>query len=199
MKITISTKLEKLGSQIPSLGLPAGKTCRPDAPCFAKCYARKGNYTFPSVKNALEGNLEAYKADPEFFFDYIASNSRLVCFFRWFHSGDIVDDAFLLGMVRVARRNPNTRYLAFTKKFDIVNRYLDSGKRLPSNLKIVFSGWSASFHVLNPHDLPTSFVRFKRGDNSHIPPKAFKCSGDCSNCQMCWLLKKSESVEFGEH
>lgn len=199
MKITISTKIEKLGAQIPSLGLPAGKTCRPDAPCFKKCYARKGHYTFPSVKNALEGNLEAYKADPDYFFDYIAVNSRLVCFFRWFHAGDIVDDAFLLGMVRVARKNPNTRYLAFTKKFDIVNRYLDAGNKLPKNLKIVFSGWGASFKILNPHNLPTAFVRFDKEDNSHIPPKAFKCSGDCSNCQMCWLLRKGQSVEFGEH
>lgn len=199
MKITISNKIEKLGSMIPSVGLPPVVTCRKDAPCFAKCYARKGNYRFPSVKNALAENLNAYREDPEYFFDYIALHSRLVCFFRWFHAGDIVDDSFLEGMVKVAKKNPNTRYLAFTKKFDIVNRYLDSGRKLPQNLKIVFSGWGASFKVLNPYNFPTAFVRFEEGDNSHIPPKAFKCSGDCSNCQMCWLLKKGQSVEFHEH
>lgn len=199
MKIVISTKIEKLGAQIPSVGLPPVVTCRPDAPCFSKCYARKGNYRRASVKNALQANLDAYKEDPEFFFDYIASNSRLVRFFRWFHAGDIVDDAFLLGMVRVARKNPGTRYLAFTKKFGIVNKYLASGKKLPANLRIVFSGWGARFEVLNPYKLPVSYVRFEKEDNSHIPEDAFKCSGDCSNCQMCWLLKKGQAVEFPEH
>ena len=41
MKITISNTISKLGGFIPSINLPAGKTCRADAPCQKGCYAKK--------------------------------------------------------------------------------------------------------------------------------------------------------------
>ena len=37
----ISSTVSKLGSQIFSINLPQGITCRPDAPCMKGCYAKK--------------------------------------------------------------------------------------------------------------------------------------------------------------
>ena len=42
-KIHISTTNEKLGGQIASINMPAGVTCRSDAPCARLCYAMRGN------------------------------------------------------------------------------------------------------------------------------------------------------------
>ena len=199
MNICISHNNSKLGADIPSVSMPVGVTCRPDAPCFAKCYARKGNMARPNVKAAYTGNLEAYKADPEFFFRFISATTRFHTFFRWHASGDIVDARYLAGMVKVATDNPNTKYLCFTKKFDLVNAYLDAGNELPSNLSIVFSAWGKDFKVDNPHNLPVTYVRFKEGDNSYIPVDAIPCGGKCYECVACWQLKKGQSIYFNEH
>ena len=190
----------KLGANIPSINLPAGKTCRPDAPCFKDCYAKKGRWLFKNVQKSLAENLEAYKQDPDGYFDEIATKTRLARYVRWHSSGDIVDDAYLTGMCKVARKNPNTDYLAFTKKFDIVNAYVDVGHRIPRNLHIVFSGWDNLFPVDNPHNFPTTWVFFKETvRNSRIPETAIPCKGKCYECLACWQLRNGQSVYFHKH
>lgn len=90
-KIHISTTNEKLGGQIASINMPAGITCRPDAPCARLCYAMRGNYRFQNVQKAHAENLAAYREDPDGFFDAVADCTRLFRFVRWHASGDIVD------------------------------------------------------------------------------------------------------------
>lgn len=195
----ISKHNSKLGDQIPSLNMPVGRTCRPDAPCFAKCYARKGNFARPNVKAAHTANLEAYEADPDFFFHYISVMTRLSKYFRWHSSGDIVDERYLDGIVSVARENPSTNYLCFTKKFELVNAYLDKNGELPENLKIVFSAWGKDFIPENPHNLPIAYCELKGEDNSYLPCDCFPCGGKCYECVACWQLQKGQTVYFKEH
>ena len=198
-QICITHNNSKLSGEIPSVSMPVGVTCRHDAPCFKKCYARKGHMGCPSVKNAYMTNYEIYKNDPSFFFHYISIMTRFNRYFRWHAAGDIVDDEYFAGMVKVATENPETKYLAFTKKFDIVNRYLDAGNALPENLRIVFSGWGKTFKVDNPHNLPVAYIKLKQGDNDHIPEDSIPCGGKCYECIACWQLTKGQSVFFEEH
>lgn len=196
----ISVKVHKLGS-IPSIGLPLC-SCRDDVPCktSASCYAMHGKYRTQSVQKGLNNNLLAYKENPDYFFEKIAVDVMPFRYFRWFSSGDIVDAEFLKGMVRVARKCKTTKFLAFTKKFSIVNDYLKNGGKLPKNLQIVFSGWGASFPILNPFNLPTSHVIFKdEKENANIPSDFIPCGGKCYDCMACWKLKKGESVAFKKH
>ena len=197
--ICITHNNSKLGSQIPSVSMPVGVTCRHDAPCFKDCYAKKGNMARPNVKAAYTGNYEIYKNDPVFFFHYIAVMTRFNRYFRWHSAGDIVDDEYFAGMVKVAIENPETKYLAFTKKFDIVNRYLDAGNALPENLRIVFSAWDKNFHVENPYDFPVAYIKLKKGENVAIPEGAIPCGGKCYECIACWQLVKGQSVYFNQH
>lgn len=198
-QICITHNNSKLGGEIPSVSMPVGVTCRHDAPCFKKCYARKGYMAFPAAKSAYATNYEIYRNDPSFFFHYISIMTRFNRYFRWHAVGDIVDDEYFAGMVRVATENPETKYLAFTKKFDIVNRYLDAGNALPENLRIVFSGWDKAFKVDNPHNLPVAYIKLKQGDNDHIPEDSIPCGGKCYECIACWQLNKGQSVFFEEH
>ena len=69
--INISLTNDKLGSAIPSLNLPAGKTCRSDAPCKHGCYALKGNWLFKNVIESLENNLKSFLEDDKRFFKTI--------------------------------------------------------------------------------------------------------------------------------
>ena len=100
----VSNTNSKLGGQIYSINLPPVVTCRSDAPCFKGCYACKGNWLFPNVKNSLQHNLEAYKSNPTLFFESVAAQTALVRFCRWHSSGDIVDMQYFEGMCKVARK-----------------------------------------------------------------------------------------------
>lgn len=196
--VKVSNTNSKLGGQIYSINLPPVVTCRADAPCFKGCYARKGNWLYSNVKNSLNNNLDAYKSNPDLFFESVAAQTALVRFCRWHSSGDIVDMQYFKGMCKVARKNKETHYLCFTKKYEIINEFLSKGKRIPKNLSIVFSAWD-NWIPENPYNLPMTYVYGKEFNNELIPKDAIPCGGKCENCQACWTLKKGQHVYFLKH
>ena len=128
----ISITNSKLGDKIPSLNLPAGKTCSADAPCNKGCYAMKGNWLFKNVVNSLQNNLDEFINDRGKFFNdiikYLNNDDITYKFFRWFSSGDIVNENFFNGMIMVAEKCKQTKFLCFTKKFVIVNNFFITRK-----------------------------------------------------------------------
>lgn len=205
MEPKISVTNSKLGHQIPSVSLPPELSCRKDAPCARMCYGKKGNFTYSNVKKSFLSNWEAYQSDPVAYFDFI---ERYLCgglvsykYFRWHSVGDIPDVGYLAGMIRVANRCPSVRFLCFTKRFDMINAWVESGLTpIPDNLKIVFSAWGKGFRVPNPHGFPVAHVRFRDASrNSEIPELAIPCGGKCPECLACWSLKPGQSVFFDQH
>ena len=203
MSVKISRSNSKLGI-IPSVNLPPVTTCRAGAPCIKECYALKGRFRFSGVKENMVYNYELYRRNPAEYFQGVkeAINNGFVSYsyFRWHAAGDIVDKQYLEGMIQIARELPQTSFLAFTKKYELVNEYLDDGGIVPENLHIVFSAWGDSWHVDNPYEFPIAFVRFKtETENRGIPESAVKCSGNCTSCLQCWNVKCGESVVFDKH
>jgi len=148
-------------------------------------------------------NLEAYRESPDKFFETLDHQLSMIPykFMRWHSSGDIVDTRYLEGMCWLARRHKGTKFLCFTKKYELVNEYLN-GHRKPSNLILVLSNWG-NWQCNNPHNLPTSWVEFGIESDALIPKKATKCNGNCSECcnteSSCWNMKKGDSVYFHKH
>lgn len=202
--VNITQSNEKLGGFIPQVNLPPIITCRENCPCASLCYACKGRFTFPNVKESHKENLEAYLADADNFFEaikyFLTSGMVIYKYFRWHSAGDIVDARYFEGMVEVAKAVPYTKFLAFTKKFEIVNNYLTAGNTLPENLHVVFSAWDKDFKVENPYRLPVTYVSFKdESKNAEIPPLAIPCTGKCDKCLACWSLHNGQSVVFKQH
>lgn len=201
--VHISTTNTKLGTSIPTVNLPPILTCRSDAPCKKDCYACKGRFHFPSVIKSLQNNLNTFLNDPAVFFGVIDLHLQAVPYkyFRWFSAGDIVNERFFDGMVEIAIKHPDTKFLCFTKRYEIVNRYLDVTDELPANLIVVFSNWG-DFRCENPYNLPTSWVELKKVE-CEIPEDARVCNGYCGTCVntgcSCWDLKTGESVRFKQH
>lgn len=200
-KVHISYNNSKLGKLIPSVNLPAVVTCRENAPCRNGCYACKGRFCFRNVKTPIERNLEVWETDPYEFEEEVKNAAFGHYFFRWHSSGDIVNEAYFEMMVRVAEALPLVSFLAFTKKFEIVNAWMDKHGDLPKNLSIVFSAWG-DWIPDNPHNLPMAWVRFKKRE-TFIPENAETCPGYCGDCvrttACCWHLKKGQHVVFNEH
>jgi len=73
-------------------------------------------------------------------------------FFRFHVSGDVPDEEYFAKMVEVAARNQHCELLCFTKKYEIVNKFLAFGGVIPKNLHIIFSAW-VNLDMVNPFSL----------------------------------------------
>lgn len=201
----VSHTVSKLGQHVGAIGLPAGVTCRENAPCLPDCYACKGRFRCQNVKASLQANLDEYKLHPVKFEADITKKSMWLKYVRWFHSGDIVDYNFLLMMRRIAAAVRDTRNLAFTKKFELVNRSIDEHGFPTDNLTLVLSAWGDDFMPDNPYNLPVAYIRLKdKSKSCHIPSYAMECMSSCEECITkcnggCWNLKRGEAVVFNQH
>ena len=194
--------VSKLGQSIPCVNLPPVSTCNPDAPCYSKCYARKGRFRFAKTIALLEKNLHIYRDDPASFERDVLIAAAPCKFFRWHSSGDIPDAAYFDMMVRVANTMPDTRFLCFTKQYNIINHYLDRGGVIPENLTVAFSVWGEFGKHINFYGLPCAYIQFADG-SADVPDYARECPGYCGDCvasrQSCWDMKRGEAVYFNEH
>lgn len=125
--VSISKGNRKLGGVMNISTSP--RTCCPQGvPCARQgCYGFKAYRLYPGTRRAWSKNERVAKRHPESYFRQIAARidelkPRL---FRWHVAGDILSTDYLHGMCRIACANPQTHFLAFTKAFDIVNRYED--------------------------------------------------------------------------
>lgn len=197
-KVSISTGNRKMGA-IPSVSLPACITCNQNAPCFAKCYAAKLERIYTNTRNAYARNLDILEADAGAYWLQVKAAAMTTRFFRFHVSGDIPNAEYLYNMVALAWELPNTKFLAFTKQYNIVNDFLDNGGRWPDNLKIIFSNWGA-WKCENAYNLPTCEIILK---GSEPAPNWKICGGNCTACACagigCWELKNGETIAIYEH
>lgn len=219
--VKISKGNSKLGA-IPSVSLPSIKTCR-NCACQEKCYAQKLERLRPAVRNAYQRNLEVLQKDPETYWREVEASIMMSRFFRFHVSGDIPSMEYFAKMVEVAKRNPHCEILCFTKKYEIVNKYIENNEVLkysklvfpdcmlgmpadtdpviPENLHIIFSGW-VGLDMVNPFNLPEAHVRYRDGSTT-AREDAIECGGNCTECALteggCWNLQKGQQVVFNEH
>lgn len=197
--ISISGGNMKMG-KIPSVSLPSILTCR-QCDCQKKCYAAKIERLRPSVRKAYGTNLHVLKTEPNTYWREVEAAVMMSRFFRFHVSGDIPDMSYLIRMVGVAARQTHCQILCFTKKFELVNEFLDSGAVIPANLHLIFSGWTG-LKMQNPHNLPEAHVKFKDGTTT-ARLDAIPCSGNCADCAVtdggCWSLQSGQQIVFKEH
>lgn len=199
IKVSISTGNRKMGA-IPSVSLPPVVTCPAGCPCAKKCYAAKMARIYPSVRKAYQNNLDILQTNPGEYWYQVNQAVKMNRYFRFHVSGDIPTPEYFAEMVNVARQNPGTEILVFTKRYQIVNEYITNSGNLPENMHLIFSQWGDNWTVPNPHNLPTAAVIFK----GHEPDNDWKvCGGNCTECACrgvgCWQLKQGETIAFYEH
>lgn len=188
-------------THIPSISLPPYITCPAvcRGTCDSKCYAGKGCSIHTSELNAYSRNFALYLDRPAEYFGAVKTACANARFFRWHVAGDIVDAAYFAGMVDVARACPGTRFLAFTKRYSLVNEWIDANGPLPLNLQLMFSGWS-NLTPDNPHGLPETTVYGKKEEPA---AEWLLCGGNCLECACrgvgCWQTKPGETLAFELH
>lgn len=181
VRLSVTTKLDG----IPSWSLPAGKTCPGAATATVcnGCYAKTGNYRFPSVKAPREHNREDWKRDA-WVDDMVAmlDNHR---YFRWFDSGDMYKPALAWKIAAVIKLTPWVKHWLPTQSWSIAafSDALEFIQTLPN----VVVRYSAK-HVDQPIQAKHSSVVISEsftGDGVKVC-EAYQHDGKCNGCRACW-------------
>ena len=119
-------------------------------------------------------------------------------FFRIHSSGDFFSVEYANMWFRIAKKFPETKFLAFTKQWDIIRKMRNKFYKL-SNFSLVLSGWT---NCEIPEDLRKNYycAWCNDGQETRIPENAIMCPGNCETCGMCWNLKDIErDTYFNKH
>ena len=143
------------------------------------CYALKGNYRYPNVKDAMGRRFGSLRHP--FWADamVILIGRHRNQYFRWHDSGDIQDLDHLLRIVQVAERLPHIKFWLPTREVGIIKEFEREYGAFPKNLTVRVSGAMVDGP---PPDFPvTSTVVSK---NPTCP--SWKQDNKCQNCRACW-------------
>lgn len=167
--------------------------------CGKKCYAAKLANLRPNVLHnyAVNTALAIYK--PVEYWRQVGEYVKGCRFFRFHVSGDIINAAYFRHMVEVALDNPHCEMLVFTKRYSVVNEWIDANGELPVNFHVLFSGWQG-LQPDNPHNLPETNVY---SCDAEFNDSWLTCGGNCFECGCrgvgCWQAKNGDVIAFKMH
>lgn len=193
--VRISKGNTKMGA-IPSVSLPPHRTCNPDAPCWADCYAWRFYQRHEAVRNAYDSNLAIYHQNPDLYFDDIHEFllRHRPSLFRFHVSGDFPDLSYFQTAHAIAAAYPDVRFLAFTKRFDLITA--EQVRLMPENFTLVASAWPG--WPIPDLRIPIAFM--DDGSEDRLTGDEIVCPHSCEDCGECWHLKSQErNVVFPKH
>ena len=158
-------------------------------PCSG-CYALKGRYNFPNVKNALARRLKSLM-DPQ----WVEAMTVLVKgkkHFRWHDSGDIQSVEHLKKIFEVCEATPETSHWLPTQE----RKFLPlSGSTIPKNLIIRLSNAKNDTVPGQAWSHWSTVVTKPRA--GHVCP-APEQGNNCGSCRACWN-KDVKEVQYKIH
>ena len=183
--ISLDAKKCKTGSK---LAKKSGTVCN-------GCYALKGCYVFPVVKDAMARRLEFFNSKNFIPIMVWLLQSQKKKFFRWFDSGDVQDVFMALNILEVCRLTPNIKHWIPSKEYKIWRQALKIQK-LPDNVVLRMS---------SPNIDQEPLKEFQNTSTVHENKKAFgleciayKQDGKCLDCKACYD-PKIKNISYPKH
>ena len=179
----------------PSINLPA-TACKtgqilarvPGTTCHG-CYALKGRYRFPNVKEAMDRRLEALKDSRWVRAMIVLMKDRP--FFRWHDSGDIQSAWHLKRILEVCKQTPDTKHWLPTREAQLLA--LMDPEVIPKNLLIRLS--ASKVNGAASKSWPwTSTVTDGKDKTCPAPDQG----GKCKSCRNCWD-RSVVNVSYAKH
>ena len=165
----------------------------PGTPCWG-CYAFKGRYNFPNVKDALTRRLESL-TDPQWIEAMtvlVAHYSLKVPFFRWHDSGDLQSAQHLINIFEVCKLTPATQHWLPTQERKFLPLNTDS---IPKNLIIRLSNSKNDTKPGRAWDHWSTVVTTPRA--GHVCPAPDQ-GNICGSCRACWN-KDVKEIQYRIH
>ena len=177
--------------------------------CLDKCYAMRDarlhhNSVIPAIaKNTLimrhnmEGTFKQLREN-------LAKNKAKVL--RYHSSGEIETYEYLLHMVKLAIEMPEVRFYFYTKRFDLMDKYLKECGELPENLVCNISEWKGNTKGYDLDGL-NRFIYDDGDDESlknvpHCPAvnkKGHKTGVTCEQCGLCYRGNDGHVIAVYSH
>tara|TARA_R100001224_G_C3965115_1_gene130525 strand:- start:138 stop:737 length:600 start_codon:yes stop_codon:yes gene_type:complete len=154
----------------------------------AGCYAMKGRYRFPNVREAMDRRLAAL-TDPRWV-DAMVTLVKGQPWFRWHDSGDIQSPDHLKNIFEVCNRTPETRHWMPTREVKFLK--LMDPDVVPKNLIIRISS-----HMIDQGPVkhwPWTSTVVTSGKTC----PAAEQDNECKDCRACWD-RSVKNVAYGKH
>jgi len=186
--LSVPAKMPCFSFSIPAWYCRTGKKLRKVANSVcSKCYALKGNYHRPNVKNAMERRFRRLKSKT-----WIQDMSLAIAgmetsgFFRWHDSGDVQSLSHLERIASVALALPRIQFWLPTREYSFVSAYVEKHGPFPPNLTVRLSALGIDspppLAIAKRLGLVTSGVSKK--DSFDCPSS--RQEGKCLDCRACW-------------
>ena len=185
-------KMPEGSYNLPATACQTGAKLReiPGTPCWG-CYAFKGRYNFPNVKDALSRRLKSLDHP-----DWVRAMSTLIKgkkHFRWHDSGDLQGPEHLKKIFEVCKLTPETQHWLPTQERKLLT-FLDPNI-IPTNLIIRLSNAKNDTQPGQAWSHWSTVVTKPRA--GHVCP-APEQGNNCGSCRACWN-KDVKEVQYKIH
>ena len=182
-------KMPEGSYNLPASACPTGQILAKvkDTPCSG-CYALKGRYRFPNVKDALARRLKSLM-HPRWTeaMTVLVKNKK---HFRWHDSGDIQSVKHLIKIFEVCKQTPSTKHWLPTRESRFLK--LMDPDIVPANLIIRLSG-----HMVDGKN--ATWWRWKSSVSTKRKTCPAKDQGNrCLDCRRCWS-RSIPNVTYPKH
>jgi hypothetical protein len=200
--LSAPAKMPGYGYSTPADSCIAGSKLREikGSACYS-CYAMRGNYMYPHVRNALQKRLYSF-SDPL----WVPSMATLInsaCnqlaepYFRWHDAGDL-QSAWHLGLIaEVCELTPGIKHWLPTREYKFVNDWKKFGK-IPVNLVVRFSAHMIDKPAPKYNNTSTITSNETPVEHNSILCGAYTRDGYCSSCRLCWD-KEIKDITYPKH
>jgi hypothetical protein len=185
-------KMPEGSYNLPASACQTGAKLReiPGTPCYG-CYAFKGRYNFPNVKDALSRRLKSLDHP-----DWVQAMAVLIKgkkHFRWHDSGDLQGPEHLKKIFEVCKLTPDTMHWLPTQERKLL-QFLDPDT-IPPNLIIRLSNAKNDTKPGNAWTHWSTVVSEPR--EGHVCP-APEQGNSCKDCRACWS-KDVKEIQYRLH
>jgi len=172
------------------------------------CYARKGRYIFNSCQKCLNARMDKIKNEPYwadamiYIINHKKIKGKLIDKFRWHDSGDLQSMEHFRKIIEIARKTPKVKHWLPTKEVKLMQAFIKTGEKLPSNLNVRVSGFMVNGKPIKLKGMTTSVVITKdmlgKTPGFDCPVYAESDHGSkCGSCDMCYKSKRR--INYIEH
>jgi hypothetical protein len=147
----------------------------PDSIC-SKCYAMRYESYRPQLHAKLIENTKLF-INPDFIPKFI--NYKII---RFHSFGELINLQHFTNYVKLCEFNPTTHFTLFTKRLNLIRKYVKSVGKIPDNLKLIYSNPSMDKPLNSP---PLGFhAVFNVFTIDYIESEniAINCKGSCADC-----------------
>lgn len=155
------------------------------------CYALKGRYRFPNVKDALERRYKQAMTNKDWVFGmvYLINTSKKKEF-RWHDAGDIQSLEHLQRIFQVCELTPSVKHWLPTRESVILSNI--NADDVPDNLIIRLSASKVDGPA--PKSWPWTSTVVTKGKTC----PAAEQNNECRDCRACWD-KSVKNIAYGKH